>query len=122
MLEYLGDLIHNGRNCQLFLLGSLHVDHVKHGRPSGYECGGYGGTPCQDPDFTSEDEFPIQECTDIINNQGCVKQFVDGVLLRQGCWLDGTNKCLKNDNAEVCTCSGDLCNKTNSAGTKSDKS
>ena len=32
------------------------------------------------------------------------------VVLLRGCWLDGTNKCLKNGAAEVCTCSTDLCN------------
>ena len=32
------------------------------------------------------------------------------VVLLRGCWLDGTNKCLKNGAAEVCTCSSDLCN------------
>ena len=32
------------------------------------------------------------------------------VVLLRGCWLDGSNKCLKNGAAEVCTCSRDLCN------------
>ena len=35
--------------------------------------------------------------------------YISVVLLR-GCWLDGSNKCLKNGAAEVCTCSHDLCN------------
>ena len=31
-------------------------------------------------------------------------------VIKRGCWLDGTNSCRKNENAEVCSCSGDLCN------------
>lgn len=83
-----------------------------------FVCGGHSGTPCrggvgdtsslQDPETAPQD--PVQECTDLINNRGCVKQFVNGVVLLRGCWLDGSNKCLKNGAAEVCTCSRDLCN------------
>lgn len=77
-------------------------------------CGGNSGTPCQGPDTEAEDgvliQDPVQECNDLINNRGCVKQYVNGVVLLRGCWLDGTNKCLKNGAAEVCTCSSDLCN------------
>ena len=45
------------------------------------------------------------------SSENCVFDFtyVSVVLLR-GCWLDGSNKCLKNGAAEVCTCSHDLCN------------
>jgi len=81
-----------------------------------YVCGGNSGTPCQGPDTEAEDgvliQDPVQECNDLINNRGCVKQYVNGVVLLRGCWLDGTNKCLKNGAAEVCTCSSDLCNGT----------
>jgi len=82
-------------------------------------CGGHSGTPCRggmgDTEPVIEDgangvQDPVQECTDLINNRGCVKQFVNGVVLLRGCWLDGTNKCLKNGAAEVCTCSSDRCN------------
>jgi len=84
-----------------------------------YVCGGHSGTPCRggvgdttalDTDTERQDQDPVQECTDLINNRGCVKQFVNGVVLLRGCWLDGSNKCLKNGAAEVCTCSRDLCN------------
>jgi len=89
-----------------------------------FVCGGHSGTPCRggvgwaqdinnnnhqlETEMTAQD--PVQECTDLINNRGCVKQFVNGVVLLRGCWLDGSNKCLKNGAAEVCTCSSDLCN------------
>lgn len=91
-----------------------------------FVCGGHSGTPCrggighsgeamehdtQVPgEAGAEGQDPVQECTDLINNRGCVKQFVNGVVLLRGCWLDGSNKCLKNGAAEVCTCSHDLCN------------
>jgi len=91
-----------------------------------YVCGGHSGTPCRgglgaeqgpagDTEAATSEagarvQDPVQECTDLINNRGCVKQFVNGVVLLRGCWLDGTNKCLKNGAAEVCTCSSDLCN------------
>jgi len=82
-----------------------------------YVCGGHSGTPCRGGMGDTEPledgvkvQDPVQECTDLINNRGCVKQFVNGVVLLRGCWLDGTNKCLKNGAAEVCTCSTDLCN------------
>ena len=55
-------------------------------------CGGHSGTPCrggvgwaqdntnthhhQETDMAGQD--PVQECTDLINNRGCVKQFVNG--------------------------------------------
>ena len=55
-----------------------------------YVCGGHSGTPCRggmgdtgaleegalDTEGTAGD--PVQECTDLINNRGCVKQFVNG--------------------------------------------
>lgn len=98
----------------LGLLASLHSV----GGLRCYVCGGHSGTPCrggvgdtttaQDIEIPAQD--PVQECTDLINNRGCVKQFVNGVVLLRGCWLDGSNKCLKNGAAEVCTCSRDLCN------------
>ena len=40
----------------------------------------------------------------------CVITSCVAVVLLIGCCLDGTNKCLKNGAAEVCTCSTDLCN------------
>ena len=47
-----------------------------------YVCGGNSGTPCQGPDIESEDgvriQDPVQECNDLINNRGCVKQYVNG--------------------------------------------
>jgi len=81
-----------------------------------YVCGGNSGTPCGQGNGEEVDEDgalihdPVQECNDLINNRGCVKQYVNKVVLLRGCWLDGTNKCLKNGAAEVCTCSTDLCN------------
>jgi len=78
-----------------------------------YVCGGNSGTACQGEDEVEDGlviQDPVQECNDLINNRGCVKQYVNGVVLLRGCWLDGTNKCLKNGAAEVCTCSSDLCN------------
>ena len=54
-----------------------------------FVCGGHSGTPCrggvgwagengqlQETDMMAQD--PVQECTDLINNRGCVKQFVNG--------------------------------------------
>ena len=57
-----------------------------------FVCGGHSGTPCrggvgwaqdntnthhhQETDMAGQD--PVQECTDLINNRGCVKQFVNG--------------------------------------------
>ena len=45
-------------------------------------CGGNSGTPCQGPDTEAEDgvliQDPVQECNDLINNRGCVKQYVNG--------------------------------------------
>ena len=50
-------------------------------------CGGHSGTPCRggmgDTEPVIEDgangvQDPVQECTDLINNRGCVKQFVNG--------------------------------------------
>jgi len=80
-----------------------------------YVCGGNSGTPCKGPEMEQSSSLigiqdPVQECNDLINNRGCVKQYVNGVVLLRGCWLDGTNKCLRNGAAEVCTCSKDLCN------------
>jgi len=90
-----------------------------------YVCGGNSGVQCHSgtSDHMREEDLdereglqgmsmrdPVQECNDLINNRGCVKQYVNGVVLLRGCWLDGTNKCLKNGAAEVCTCSTDLCN------------
>jgi len=84
-----------------------------------YVCGGNSGVTCSGSSRDDEDEGvrdgvvlqdPVQECNDLINNRGCVKQYVSGVVLLRGCWLDGTNKCLRNGAAEVCTCSTDLCN------------
>jgi len=79
-----------------------------------YVCGGNSGSTCQGPRDGADDdeaiEDPVQECNDLINNRGCVKQYVNGVVLLRGCWLDGTNKCLRNGAAEVCTCNRDLCN------------
>ena len=52
-----------------------------------YVCGGHSGTPCRggigdtSPAILDSGEVvqdPVQECTDLINNRGCVKQFVDG--------------------------------------------
>ena len=52
-----------------------------------YVCGGHSGTPCRggvgdttalDTDTERQDQDPVQECTDLINNRGCVKQFVNG--------------------------------------------
>ena len=59
-----------------------------------FVCGGHSGTTCRggighsgeamEHDITepgvegSEGQDPVQECTDLINNRGCVKQFVNG--------------------------------------------
>ena len=66
----------------LGLLASLHSV----GGLRCYVCGGHSGTPCrggvgdtttaQDIEIPAQD--PVQECTDLINNRGCVKQFVNG--------------------------------------------
>lgn len=84
-----------------------------------YVCGGNSGTPCNSEKVDQGGMIgiadPVQECNDLINNRGCVKQFVNGVVLLRGCWLDGTNKCLRNGAAEVCTCSKDLCNSSSAA-------
>ena len=39
--------------------------------------------------------------------------FVSVVLLR-ACWMQATDKCLVNGEAEVCTCNHDLCNASSS--------
>ena len=55
-----------------------------------FVCGGHSGTPCRGgvgwasgdtPSHGGADtggQDPVQECTDLINNRGCVKQFVNG--------------------------------------------
>ena len=59
-----------------------------------YVCGGHSGTPCRgglgaeqgpagDTEAATSEagarvQDPVQECTDLINNRGCVKQFVNG--------------------------------------------
>ena len=60
-----------------------------------FVCGGHSGTPCRgglgaeqglqggDTEAATSEagarvQDPVQECTDLINNRGCVKQFVNG--------------------------------------------
>ena len=69
-----------------------------------YVCGGHSGTPCRgglgaeqglqggDTEAATSEagarvQDPVQECTDLINNRGCVKQFVNG-----GKYLKSNNK------------------------------
>ena len=92
-----------------------------------YSCGDHPlhTVPCQEGVVGVE-----VVCHDIINNKGCITQKLDGgtiminvdihmtppyslfvlEVIKRGCWLDGTNMCRKNKEAEVCSCSGDLCN------------
>ena len=69
-----------------------------------FVCGGHSGTPCRgglgaeqgpagDTEAASSEagarvQDPVQECTDLINNRGCVKQFVNG-----GKYLNQIIKC-----------------------------
>ncbi len=82
------------------------------------------------PVLTSDGEKQWEECNDLINNKGCIKQVVnDGeietfdfwsdrqnvsfyfiVVLLRACWMQGNNQCLVDGTATVCTCKEDLCN------------
>ncbi len=44
-----------------------------------------------------------------LNNRLLLSLFFAVVLLR-GCWMQGTDKCEADGEAEVCTCTQDLCN------------
>jgi len=88
-----------------------------------YVCGGSTGRECEEivarrwspyvrprPVLTSDGKRQWEECTDLINNKGCIKQVVNGVVLLRACWMQGSEKCMEDGDATVCTCNADLCN------------
>lgn len=88
-----------------------------------YVCGGVTGRPCEEiasrrrspyvrprPILTSDGQKQWEECNDLINNKGCIKQVVNEVVLLRACWMQGTHQCLEDGDATVCTCKEDLCN------------
>jgi hypothetical protein len=52
----------------------------------------------------------FENCTDLINNKGCIKQVINGEVLLRGCWMQAVEACMDDGHATVCTCKTDLCN------------
>nr|XP_040578393.1 uncharacterized protein LOC121127065 isoform X2 [Lepeophtheirus salmonis]XP_040578398.1 uncharacterized protein LOC121127065 isoform X2 [Lepeophtheirus salmonis]XP_040578406.1 uncharacterized protein LOC121127065 isoform X2 [Lepeophtheirus salmonis] len=89
-----------------------------------YVCGGNTGRPCGDiletrrrspyvrpnPLPSADGHRQWEVCDDLINNKGCIKQVVNEVVLLRACWMEASQRCLEDGDAQVCTCSDDLCN------------